>query len=82
MAGHMTLGELLDGSIELHVFCGRAPDCWHGAKADVATLVSRYGRDHGAMHDDLVRLPWRCARCGGRKVSFRFIPVIPGQTTR
>jgi hypothetical protein len=68
-----TLGALIDGGYTLYVFCA-SDNCNESNKVDLEALAGRYGRDHGAMHWDLVKLPWRCQRCGSRSVSFRLQP--------
>ena len=68
-----TIGDMIDKGFTLWVYCDTW-GCHHGKQADLQALAKLYGRDHGAMHDDLVKLPWRCEECGGRKVTFRMQP--------
>jgi hypothetical protein len=68
-----TLGGMIDHGYTLHVYC-ETWGCGEGRKVDLERLAARYGREHGAMHQDLVGLPWKCQKCGGRKVSFRIAP--------
>jgi hypothetical protein len=68
-----TLGDMLDNGDQLTVYC-ETWGCQHGKTLDLAALAERYGRGHGAMHRDLVKLPWKCEKCGGRNVSFRVSP--------
>ena len=61
--------------------CGYSA-CNHGIQIDLAALAARLGRDHGAMHDDLVRL-FRCQRCAEagrdqRPVFFTCLPDYQG----
>jgi hypothetical protein len=68
-----TLGDCLDSGERIHVYC-ETWGCHHGKELDLAALAERLGRDHGALHNDLVGLRWRCEKCGGGKVSFRHTP--------
>ncbi len=68
-----TLGDMIDNGNKITVYC-ETWGCQHGKTLDLEALAERYGRDHGALHNDLVGLPWKCEKCGGRKVSFRLQP--------
>lgn len=68
-----TIGALIDGGYTLYVFC-EATRCSESKAVDLSALADRYGREHGAMHWDLVKLPWKCQVCGGCDVSFRVQP--------
>lgn len=68
-----TLGDLIDTDCRIYVCC-ETWGCNNMKVADLLALAAKYGRDHGAMHQDLIKLPWRCDRCHGRKVSFRLEP--------
>lgn len=68
-----TFGDMIDKGFTLWVYCDTW-GCHHGKQADLHALAARYGRDYGSTHDDLVKLPWRCEKCGGRKVTFRLQP--------
>jgi hypothetical protein len=70
----MTIGEMIDKGWTVRVYC-EARNCHRGADVDLAALAARLGRDHGALHADLVG-HFRCA-CGSRHVSFRLSPNVP-----
>jgi hypothetical protein len=65
-----TFGACLDSGCGIIVNCVSSYECHHWKKLDIAAMVEKYGRDHGALHKDLIKLPWKCERCGGSKVSF------------
>jgi hypothetical protein len=73
MNTHSTLGDMLDANFRVYVCC-ETWGCQNVKAANLEALAAKYGRDHGAMHWDLVKLPWRCDKCQGRKVSFRLEP--------
>lgn len=68
-----TIGALIDSLTTLTVYCAD-DNCWHGKDVDLEKLAARIGRDHSCMHSDLIKLNWRCEKCGGRKVTFRLAP--------
>lgn len=68
-----TVGDLIDHGYKLRVVCG-TDRCHEDKPVDLQKIVERFGGHHRAMQSDLARLPWRCQRCGGRKVSFRISP--------
>jgi hypothetical protein len=73
-----TLGGMIDMGFVLMVHClGR--DCNRTRPVDLHALAEKYGRDHGSLRPDLVKLPWRCDRCGGRSVSFTIHHGGPGR---
>jgi len=72
-SGNATLGDMIDHGNQITVYC-ETWGCKHGKTLDLMALADRYGRDHGALHWDLVKLPWKCEKCGGRQVSFRITP--------
>ncbi|MER8845951.1 hypothetical protein [Mesorhizobium australicum] len=51
---------MLEGE-RFYVNCGH-PMCGHSHKIDLKALGARLGLDHGAMHNDLVKV-FRCERC-------------------
>jgi hypothetical protein len=76
-----TIADLIAANETLFVNCGHAA-CNHSTQIDLAALATRLGSDHGAMHDDLVRL-FRCQRCADasrdqRPVFFTCIPDYEG----
>lgn len=68
-----TIGAMIDNGYVLHVYC-ETWGCPESKRVDLESLAARYGRQQRAMHWDLVKLPWRCQRCKGTKVSFRVQP--------
>jgi hypothetical protein len=72
-----TLADVLAANEALYVNCSSAA-CFHTAKMDVRALADRLGPDHGAMHDDLVKL-FRCTKCDaeGRQQRPVFFTCIP-----
>jgi hypothetical protein len=69
-----TFGHLIDNGYSVYAYCDSSSHCHHSKKIDLEAMAARYGRDHGSLHADLIKLPWRCEKCGGRKVSFRYQP--------
>jgi hypothetical protein len=69
-----TFGQCLDSGYEIYVCCESSSHCHHGKKLDLEAMAAKYGRDHGTLHADLIKLRWKCEKCGGRKVSFRYQP--------
>lgn len=69
-----TFGRLLDKGWTVYVCCESSSLCSNITKMDINAMAARYGRDHGSLHKDLVKLPWKCEKCGGRKVSFKYQP--------
>lgn len=68
-----TIGDLLDGGYSLHAYCER-DDCRHSSRLDLDALAARLGRDHGALHRDLVP-HLRCSACGEAvRLSLRMAP--------
>jgi hypothetical protein len=58
-----TLGGMIDMGFDIMVNCsGRG--CDRSKRIDLVAVAEKYGRDDGAMHDDLIKLPWRCDQCG------------------
>lgn len=72
-----TLADVLAANESLWVNCSH-PLCSHSHQLDVRALADRLGENHGAMHNDLVRL-FRCARCktAGRDRRAVFFTCIP-----
>jgi hypothetical protein len=68
-----TFGDCLDSGYSIRVYCDSI-SCSNGRALDLEAMVAKYGRDHGALHNDLIKLSWRCDKCGGRKVTFRYQP--------
>ena len=50
-----TLADTLAARESIYVNCGH-PMCCKSTKLDIQALIERLGPDHGAMHQDLVRL--------------------------
>lgn len=75
-----TFGACLDSGSGLIVNCVSSYECHHSTKLDIAAMAARYGRDHGALHRDLIKLPWKCERCGGRKASFTSTTYVRPQS--
>jgi hypothetical protein len=71
------IADLIAANETLFVNCGH-PACNRSVQIDLAALAVRLGSDHGAMHDDLVRL-FRCQRCAdaGRDQRPVFFTCIP-----
>jgi hypothetical protein len=69
-----TFGALLDNGFTVYVYCVSSSHCHHSTTLYLEEMAAKYGRDHGSLHDDLIKLPWTCVNCGGRKVSFRYQP--------
>jgi hypothetical protein len=71
------IADLIAANEALFVNCGH-PACNHSIQLDLEALAARLGADHGAMHDDLVRL-FRCQRCAaaGRDQGPVFFTCIP-----
>lgn len=67
-----TIGDLIDIDSALYVVCD-THGCNKIKPVDLEKLADRYGRQLGCLHNDLVRLPWRCQECHGRKVTFRIV---------
>ena len=68
-----TIGAMIDQGYSLTIHY-QSQGCGQSSPVDLQALADRYGRDHGALHADLIKLPWRCDQCGGRQVSFRLQP--------
>jgi hypothetical protein len=80
-----TIGDLVAKNASLYVNCEH-PQCQHTKLLELTTLIDRLGPDHGAMHDDLVRI-FRCTKCERegrprRAVFFTFIPDYHGINVR
>jgi hypothetical protein len=71
--GNSTLGGMIDMGFDIMVNCG-GRGCDRSKRLDLVAMAEKYGRDHGAMHADLIKLPWRCDLCGCREVSFTVVP--------
>ena len=56
-----TLADVIAENETLYVNCSHTL-CWRTVKLDVHALADSLGADHGAMHDDLVKL-FRCTKC-------------------
>lgn len=69
-----TFGHLLESNWSVYIYCESSTWCHHWKKMDVKAMAARYGMDHGSLHKDLIKLPWKCEKCGGRKVSFKYQP--------
>ncbi len=67
-----TIGALIDNRYSLWAYCF-AKGCHHGQEFDLEELAAKLGRDHGAMHNDLVP-KLRCAKCGSKDVGLTGIP--------
>ncbi|TIX56641.1 MAG: hypothetical protein E5V28_18715 [Mesorhizobium sp.] len=77
-----TLADTLAARETVYVNCAH-PMCCKSTKLDIQALIDRLGRDHGSMHDDLVRL-FVCSNCKAagrnrRQVFFTCIPDYEGQ---
>jgi hypothetical protein len=72
-----TIGDLVAENASLYVNCEH-PQCQHTKLLDLTALIDRLGRDHGAMHDDLVR-KFRCTKCEreGRPRRAVFFTLVP-----
>jgi hypothetical protein len=73
-ASNDTFQHCIESGETIYVFCASSHLCSHSSKLDLHAMAAKYGLDHGALHADLVKLAWRCEKCGGRKVSFRYQP--------
>ncbi|MCZ4501017.1 MAG: hypothetical protein JWQ74_3572 [Marmoricola sp.] len=69
-----TFGGMIDMGFDIMVNCSSTA-CERSKRLDLEEMAIKYGRDHGALHDDLIKLPWRCELCGGHKVSFTVLPA-------
>ena len=67
-----TLGDCLDNGYGIRATCTA---CWHGADLDIEALARKLGREHGALHNDLVPL-LRCTKCPENRVSLT--TIVPG----
>lgn len=72
-----TLGKMIDSGHRIAVYCERPSHdpvkCNHSAWLGPPALAERLGRDHGALHDDLVP-KLRCSKCQSREVTIRIHP--------
>jgi hypothetical protein len=64
-----TLGAQADTGTPVTAYCNTR-ECGHSAELDIPALAEKLGRDHGAMHWDLVPL-LRCSKCGGKSIGLR-----------
>lgn len=69
MGVHDTLGQLIDSETDLTAYC-YAMGCRHYRELDLKALARKLGRNHGAMHNDLVP-KLGCSKCGSRRVGLR-----------
>lgn len=68
-----TIGAMIDNRYTLRVHCN-ARGCGHHAEVDLQALADKLGRDHGAMHWDLVPL-MRCSKCGSKDLGIQGTPT-------
>jgi hypothetical protein len=76
-----TLGEAIDAN-ESYRLCCHDYRCRTMHEIDLVALAGKLGRDHGAMHDDLMPILW-CKRCRdegrpGRDISLNVTPDYDG----
>ncbi|UCI17042.1 hypothetical protein FJ970_18080 [Mesorhizobium sp. B2-1-8] len=72
-----TIADAIRSRETFYVTCGH-PMCNHSTQLDLEALGARLGLDHGAMHDDLVKV-FRCEKCkqAGRDQRPVFFTCIP-----
>lgn len=74
-----TLGECIENGYGVTATC---TECWHSARLDIEALAAKLGRDHGALHDDLVP-KLRCTKCRGKRIGLTANPLgVPNIWTR
>ena len=70
-AANDTIGRCIDNGYSIYVCCD-AVGCSNTKPLDLGKLAGKLGRDHGALRADLIGLGFRCSKCNGREVSFRY----------
>lgn len=73
-ASNATFRHSIENGDKIYIVCASSSYCSHLSVMDLQAMAARYGLDHGSLHADLVKLPWRCEKCGGHKVTFRYQP--------
>lgn len=73
-----TLGAMIDRGHRLALYCDEWPNnCGFVKWIDLPKLASHLGRDHSSLAPDILPHLW-CLKCGGRRVTIRDHPPVPG----